>query len=243
MISNRDPLGGVPPVFEWRSITLRLDGSSLEDVSLVAPSGRWLCLVGPTGAGKSLLLEVAAGFHEAGFGRVFRNGIDVTDLPPEEREIAFVPSDGLLFSHLDVRQNLLFGTREEPTSLDRSHQFARIVTRLGITHLLERRTDSLTPGESRRVAIGRAILSGHQLLFLDEFAPQMDADSHEVISAFLSAEKEAQKLSVVYTTSDLSEAHRFADTVVSIENGRIRGVVGGNVANVSRIVPFPLHRR
>lgn len=146
-----------PPPLEWRGVSLDLGAFRLRDVSLALRRGEWVALMGPTGAGKTLLLEVATGFLEPSAGEVMMDGARVTALPPESRGLGYVPQDDLLFPHLDVRGNLLFGARRrERAPDDAERDLAGVAADLEIAHLLGRRVQRISGGEAQRVAMGRA---------------------------------------------------------------------------------------
>lgn len=236
-----------PPSLEWRDVTLDLGEFAVRDLSLRVAPGSWLCLVGPTGAGKSIVLEIAAGFLRPTSGHVFRDGVDVTTAPPERRRIGYVPQDDLLFPHLDVRANLLYAVRGERmpprparrlwTRLTDSRrdapaaQLDALATDLGISHVLGRRIHAISGGEAQRVALGRTLLSGCDLLLLDECTSALDEEMRAGVGRLLLAEQERRGLTVVQVTHDPEEATRLADVVVTLAAGRITRV---DVPNVPR---------
>lgn len=210
-----------PAALEWREISLRLGGFALVQVSLRIEPGSWITLVGPTGAGKSLLCEVAVGFLDPDCGRVFRRGVDVTAFPPEDRELAYVPQDDLLFPHLDVRGNLSFGARRR-ASEEVASELLRLAVDLGIEHLLDRGVRGLSGGEAQRVAIGRALLSGADTILLDECTSALDADTKQIVGDLLGQHRRERGLSVLQISHDLEEARRLADEVRELEAGQLR---------------------
>src|SRR5580698_3236592 len=121
---------------------------AISDVTLEVQEGQYLAIVGPTGAGKTLLLELLLGIHRPDIGRIFIDSRDVTDLPPEKRGIGMVYQDYLLFPHLDVERNLEFGLRYRSGTADGKAQKVRDTARLlGIEHLLHRYPYTLSGGE------------------------------------------------------------------------------------------------
>src|ERR1700684_1511987 len=128
---------------------------SIRDVTLEVNEGQYLVIAGPTGAGKTLLLELLLGIHNPDEGRIFVCGEEVTTLPPEKRGIGMVYQDYLLFPHLNVSQNLAFGLRYQNVPFEQGkkkvHETALL---LGIGHLLHRFPYTLSGGEKQRVAIG-----------------------------------------------------------------------------------------
>jgi len=207
------------PALEWQHVSLDLGEFALRDVSLRVDDGAWIAIVGATGAGKTLLLETAAGFLRPTSGRVVRGGIDVSGEPPERRGVAYAPQDDLLFPHLDVRRNLTFGAIACGGDVGR---VAELAAHLGIAHLLDRRVAHISGGEAQRVALGRALLSGASLLLLDECTSALDEVTRAHIGEVLARERGERRLSIVQVTHDLTEAHRLADAVVEMERGHLR---------------------
>ena len=226
--SARD--AGRAPALEWVEVSLRLGAFALADVSLRVEAGAWVALVGPTGAGKTLLLETAVGFLSPAHGEIRRDGIAVSKQPPELRRLGYVPQDDLLFAHLDVRRNILFGARKRglgPSALE--GELLHACGELGITPLLERRVAGISGGEAQRVTLARALLSGADTLLLDECTSALDDDTGRAVGDVLARWRRERGLSIVQVTHDLEEAHRLADVVVGMEAGRL----------TRRIVPAP----
>ena len=216
-----------PAALEWRDVTLCTGAFVLSGVSLRLEPEAWLALTGPTGAGKTLLLETAVGFTAPSAGMILRDGVDVTNRPPELRRIAYVPQDDLLFPFLDVQRNLSFaGARSRGRAPVSQVRFAEVVNELGLGHLLERRVRTLSGGEAQRVALGRALLAGGEVLLLDECTSALDEDTREAIGGFLRREQRRRGLAVVQVTHDLAEAERLADIVIGIAGGRLLAGVG-----------------
>lgn len=142
---------------------------AIRDVTLEVRAGQYLVIVGPTGAGKTLLLELLLGIHQPDAGRIFIGERDVTALPPEKRGVGMVYQDYLLFPHLDVARNLAFGLRYRERGGEKSgRRVDEIAELLGIRHLLHRYPHTLSGGEKQRVVIGRALVPEPNVLLLDE---------------------------------------------------------------------------
>jgi len=190
------------------------------DVGFVAPEGLTL-LLGPSGAGKTSVLNMVAGLMRPDAGHISVGGLPLfddaagIDLPPERRRAGYVFQDSRLFPHRRVRENLLYGYRVSPARgywllLDEVVEF------LGIAHLLERWPASLSGGERRRVAIGRALLSAPRFLLLDEPLSFVDRARREEIITLIARIREQFSLPVLYVTHDPDEARRLDATVVRI---------------------------
>jgi ABC-type sugar transport system ATPase subunit len=218
--ASMHPHGGtsIAPALEWRNVSVDLGEFAVDDVSLRADPGSWICIVGPTGAGKTLLLEAAAGFLAPTSGSVFRDGIDITRQPPERRSIAYAPQDDLLFPHLDVHSNLTFGSAR---TRSREPRPERLASELGISHLLRRKIDAISGGEAQRVALGRALLLDAEVLLLDECTSALDDETRRIVGRLLQAERRRRNLCIVQVTHDSSEARRLADTIVTMQRGKV----------------------
>lgn len=156
-------------MLEVRNISVDLGEFALRDVTLTVEPGQYMCLAGPTGAGKTVLLECIAGLHRPKTGRILLNDCDVTHLPPESRGIGYVPQDYALFPHMDVLGNITYGLVERAmpggSAGSRAESAAAI---LQISHLLHRDVTTLSGGERQRVALARTFVLDCQLLLLDE---------------------------------------------------------------------------
>ena len=178
-------------------------------------------LFGPSGAGKTSVLDMVAGLVRPDSGRVVVGGevlFDAAagiDVPPERRRCGYVFQDLRLFPHRRVRDNLLFGWRLAPPearwlSLEGACGF------LGIGHLLDRAPASLSGGEAQRVAIGRALLSGPRFLAMDEPLSSLDLPRREEILKVVERIRDELNLPILYVTHDPDELARLAATVVRL---------------------------
>ena len=141
---------------------------------------------------------------------------------PEERNVGVVFQDSLLFPHLTVESNLRYGERwrrHKPRTLD----FGRVVEVLEIASLLKRHPQSLSGGERQRVALGRALLSGPELLLMDEPLASLDAPLKAKVLAYLERVVAEWQIPTIFVTHAQAEVRRAADWVVLIENGRLLG--------------------
>jgi molybdate/tungstate transport system ATP-binding protein len=209
---------------------------SIRDVTLEVKEGQYLVIAGPTGAGKTLLLEILLGIHNPDEGRLFVCGEEVTTLPPEKRGIGMVYQDYLLFPHLNVEQNLAFGLRYQRGTREwarqRVHETARL---LGIDHLMHRYQYTLSGGEKQRVAIGRALVTEPRVLLLDEPLSALDRSTAHRLRSELKSLHKSKKLTIVHVTHDLSEARQMGDSIALINDGELDFL--GAVADLLRRPP------
>jgi ABC-type sugar transport system ATPase subunit len=145
---------------------LRAGAFELRLPRLEIDEGEYFVLLGPTGSGKTVLLETIAGLRQPHGGSVWLDGINVTTWAPERRRVGFVYQDYLLFPHLTVSHNIAFGLRGAPAD-ERRRRVQEIAELLRIADLLERSPWSLSGGEQQRVALGRALVLRPRLLLLD----------------------------------------------------------------------------
>jgi molybdate transport system ATP-binding protein len=176
-------------------------------------------LFGPSGAGKTSVLNMVAGLLKPDRGHIRigdRTLFDgATDLPSEARRVGYVFQDGRLFPHRRVRANLTYGLDLAPPanrwiSLDEAARF------LGIGHLLGRWPQNLSGGEAQRVAIGRALLAGPEILLMDEPLSSLDAARRGDIMAVIERIRDELKLPILYVSHDRAEVDRLATQVVEI---------------------------
>ncbi|WP_315760328.1 ATP-binding cassette domain-containing protein [Sphingomonas sp. Y38-1Y] len=176
-------------------------------------------LFGPSGAGKTSVLDMVAGLLRPDEGRVSVNGRTLfdsaarIDLPPEARRAGYVFQDGRLFPHLSVAANLRYGERRA-AGKRRWIDFDAVVALLGIEHLLRRRPRSLSGGEARRVAIGRALLSAPDFLLLDEPMSFLDVARREEVARAVEDVRDRLKLPILLVTHDAEEAERLGSRIV-----------------------------
>jgi molybdate transport system ATP-binding protein len=181
-------------------------------------------LMGPSGAGKTSLLEAIAGLRRKTRGRITLDGtvwLDSTTgamLPPEKRRVGYVPQDAGLFPHLTVSGNVRFGARREPAAA------ASAIDTLEIATLLERYPASLSGGERQRVALARALATRPRLLLLDEPLASLDVALRERILPYLVRIREEWRVPCVYVTHNVGEAVAIAERLVLLRDGAVESV-------------------
>lgn len=181
-------------------------------------------VMGPSGSGKTTLLRMLAGLEPRARGEVrFGDGVWAAGrrrLPPEARRVGFVFQDGRLFDHMTVTENIAFGARRRSVPPSAMHGIAEA---LGLGPLMHRRPATLSGGESRRVALARALASGPEILFMDEPLSGLDDDAKAQVLPYLARALAEAGLPAIYVTHARSEATRLADRVLLVEGGRIAG--------------------
>lgn len=194
----------------------------LRDVHLEVGAGECCVILGPSGAGKTMLLEAILGLKKPEAGRVIVEGVDITDLAPEDRHVAYIPQDVALFPHLSVRDNILFGRRMRKTLRHSDHDLARLASMLDIQHLLERHSvRTLSGGERQRVALARALITHPKVLFLDESFAALDNHIRRQILAEFRQLQQTLGVTVIAVTHSHEQASILADKLIVVVAGRI----------------------
>jgi len=159
-----------------RGLSLSLGEFSLTDVDLTVADAEYFIILGPTGAGKTILLETIAGIYAPRAGTITLDGHDITRTDPKDRGIGMVYQDYMLFPHLTVGENIGFGLLQRGDDPARIREAVReAADLLGIGHLLERTPGTLSGGEQQRAAIARALVLRPRVLLLDEPLSALDA--------------------------------------------------------------------
>ena len=183
-----------------------------------------LGLFGPSGAGKTTLLEAIAGIRQPTRGEISVDGVTLfssvrgVNVPPRHRRIGYVPQDALLFPHMSVRGNLLFGATSSKLEVQ------SVAEMLEIAPLLDRRTEGLSGGERQRVALGRALMTHPALLLMDEPLAAVDRARRERILPYLLRIRSELRVPLVYVTHDAREIEQLADRLLVIADGHLSEV-------------------
>lgn len=158
-----------------RGVHVKVGEFELRGIDLNVDEGQYFVLLGPTGVGKTILLETLAGIHRVARGQIFIDSQDVTHMPPEERRISYVPQDYALFPNMNVRENISFGLKMKKMAKSQiDEEVGNYAMRLGIAHLLDRPPQQLSGGEKQRVALARALIIRPRLLLMDEPLAALD---------------------------------------------------------------------
>jgi molybdate/tungstate transport system ATP-binding protein len=201
---------------------LTLPDFALKDITLTIARGDFFALIGPTGAGKSLILETMLGMLTPHRGTITLNGTDITRLPPEKRGLGIVYQDFALFPHLNVRKNILYGTAFHdlaPHKVENHLKF--LVEKLGIAHLLGRKPTTLSGGEKQRVALARALILEPAALLLDEPLSALDPVLREEIKDLLRSIHRELGTTMVMVSHSFSDVFYLANKVAILKDGCI----------------------
>ena len=205
-----------------RHITVHAGGFQLRDLSMEIPTGSHTALMGRTGSGKTTLLEGICGLRSIRSGSIWIGDREVTNLPPGQRGIGFVPQDGALFDHLTVRQHLEFALEVRGWAPERRDTRSQELAEwLGLTPLLDRLPAGMSGGERQRVALGRALAFHPPVLCLDEPLSALDDQTRGEIVAVLTEIRNRTGITILHITHNRSEAERLADRILHLRDGRL----------------------
>lgn len=194
----------------------------LQKVSASIHADSYAMLMGPTGVGKTSLLEIICGLRTPSSGRVWLDGKDVTRLEPRLRGVGYVPQDLALFPRLSVRRQIAFAPRLSGlTSAEVDAQVFRLAGQLGITALLDRQVEGLSGGEKQRVALARALAARPRVLLLDEPLSALDEITRAEAVALLQTIQKEHSLTVLHVTHSSSEADVLGQQHLRLVNGRL----------------------
>ncbi len=208
------------PLLEIKDLSIDLGEFHLRDINLTVQKGDYLTIIGPTGAGKSVLLEAIAGFYPLKSGRIILEGHDITNLPPEKRGISIVYQDYVLFPYMNVFDNIAFGLRKIKKD-GIKQDVIRIARELHIDHLLHRKPGTLSGGEQQRVALARALIVNPKVLLMDEPFSALDPKTREKFRGLVKSIIAKYGTTVIHVTHDFEDVFALANEVAVMKGGRI----------------------
>ena len=220
-------------------LRIELPGFILDDISISIRDGEFFALLGPTGAGKTLILEAIAGVTPITSGRILVKGRDVTKLHPEQRGIGIVYQDYALFPHLSVHENINYGLRYHKIDPQESKRWVGwLMEQLALQPLANRSVKHLSGGEKQRVSLARALAVNPSVLLLDEPLSALDPNFREDIRDVLKKLHQEVGITFLMVTHDFAEALFLGDRTGILNHGRIEQV--GTVADVFEhpVTPF-----
>ena len=208
-----------------KDLTVDLGEFMLRDITLDIKDSEYFIILGPTAAGKTVLLEAIAGLYPVVHGEVWVNDREITGISPEKRKIGIVYQDQSLFPHLSVAQNIAFGLSFRKLSSDEVRsRVDNMAYMLGIAHLLERRPNTLSGGEKQRVALGRALVTNPDMLLLDEPLSALDPETKESLQRVLAEVHRRLGVTTMHVTHDFEESMVLGDRVAVLHQGCIAQV-------------------
>jgi molybdate/tungstate transport system ATP-binding protein len=222
-------------MIQLNKLRIDLPRFSIQDIDLSIEKGEFFTLLGPTGAGKTLVLEAIMGLAPVSSGQIIVAGKDVTHLPPEKRGMGIVYQDYALFPHLTVLKNITYGLHyrkidEQPTQKN----LDRLIDQLNLSHLVDRSIHNLSGGEKQRVSLARALAVNPSVLLLDEPLSALDPNFREDIRQVLKKLHQELRITFLMVTHDFAEALFLGERMAIINLGKIE-----QIDPVSRVFQRP----
>lgn len=207
-------------MIEIVDLNARAGDFRLRDINLRIERGEYFVLLGPTGAGKTFLIECICGLRHVESGRILINGRDVTNLDPATRNVGYVPQDYALFPTMTVYDNMAFGLKVKRAS-DVRKKVLKTAKMLRIEDLLERYPQTLSGGEKQRVAVGRAIVTEPDVLLMDEPLSALDPATGELLARELRRVQRETGITTIHVCHNFEEMLMVADRAGVLNKGRL----------------------
>jgi len=204
--------------FRVENLHIDLVEFQLKKVSFSLDQGDYMMIIGPTGAGKTILLESVVGFWKPEQGKIWLEDTDITAIPPEKRGIGIVYQDYALIPHFTVFDNIAYGLKKKvKDGIDEAVK--DIAASLNIFHLLHRKPGTLSGGEQQRVALARALIVEPKLLLMDEPFSALDPQTRRETRHLLLDVLKRRKTTVIHISHDLNDAWALANKLAVFRDG------------------------
>lgn len=197
----------------------------IDDLSFQIKRNEFVTFLGPSGCGKTTTLRIIGGFEHPDEGKVLFDGVDITKLPPEKRELNTVFQKYALFPHMTVAQNVAFGLQIK--KMDKKlieEKVSRALRHVNLAGFEDRKPASLSGGQQQRVAIARAIVNEPKVLLLDEPLGALDLKLRQEMQRELIRLKNELGITFIYVTHDQEEALTMSDRIIVMNQGYIQQV-------------------
>lgn len=198
------------------------DNKVIDHLNLTIRDGSFTVLVGPSGCGKTTLLRMIAGIGKQTSGRILLDGIDISQLPPSDRNLAMVFQNYALYPTMTVRGNIEFGLINNKVPKVKREELIRKVSQIvGLSEYLDRKPATLSGGQRQRVALARAMVKEPKVFLMDEPLSNLDAKLRVAMRTELIELHQTLKTNFIYVTHDQIEAMSMADYIILMNEGKI----------------------
>ena len=208
---------------ELVKVVKRFHGFNLGPLSFKVSNDNILVIIGPTGNGKTTILNLIAGLIKPESGTILLDGIDITNMPIESRNIGYSFQRPNLFPHLNVYQNIIFGIKKKDKK-NKQSQIKNLVENLNLSHLLERRIQGLSGGEMQKVSLARTLIVEPKIMLMDEPLSSLDDPSKKKLREEIRQILKKQKIPCIYVTHFEDDVYALADYVAILKNGSIESI-------------------
>lgn len=205
-----------------KHLTGKLGDFRLTDLNLTVDKGEYRVIVGPTGAGKSVLIEFIVGIYTPEEGAIFVDGREISRLPIEERHIAYVPQDYALFPNLNVEKNLAYGLSARRVPVSKQKPIVEeMIAMLHLESIRHRMPRHLSGGEKQRVALGRALATRPRVILMDEPLSALDENLRSQMARELRSLQQQTGSTLIHISHNFEEAADVADRITIMDHGKI----------------------
>ena len=206
---------------EVENLNVNLGEFHLKDINFEIGRGEYVVLIGPTGSGKSVLLETIVGFYQPDSGIIKLEGKVLNDVAPEERNIGIVYQDHVLFPNMNVYDNIAYGLKKDKSlSKDEIDEKVKdIAETMNISHILHRDVLTLSGGESQRTALARALIVGPDIILMDEPFSALDVTTQANLTSLIKDIGAEYKTTFLHVTHNFNDVWNLADKVGVMKNG------------------------
>ncbi len=212
-----------------KNININFGDFSLKNFSLSIEEGEYYVILGESGAGKSIILELLAGLIFPDSGEVYFNSKNITTQSIQKREIGIVFQDYAIFPHLNVYENIAYPIKKKFSKKEVKSKVLEISEKTEVTHLLKRKTTALSGGELQRIALARTLILKPKLLLLDEPLVSLDVKLRESLRDLL-RKLNKQGQTIIHVTHDYEEALSLAGKIAIVHNGKL--IQEGNPSDI-----------
>jgi len=209
-------------VLELLNLTKKFIGFTLGPLNLKIDDNKILVMIGPTGSGKTTVLNLIAGLLKPDCGSILMDGLNITNLPIESRRIGYAFQSPSLFPHLNVYENITFGLNKKERIDDDDSHIRRLIEDLGISHLASRQhIQGLSGGEMQKVSLARMLVTKPKIMLMDEPLTHLDTPTKRRLRLELRRVLKRHNVPTIYVTHFEDDVYSLADSVSILRNGVI----------------------
>jgi molybdopterin-binding protein len=220
-------------VLELVNITKKFSGFTIGPLNLKIADDDILVMLGPTGNGKTTILNLIVGLLKPDGGHIVLDGVDITQQPVESRNIGYSFQRPSLFPYLNVYQNITFGLKKKDKE-NKDRQIKKLVENLGISHLINRRIQGLSGGEMQKISLARTLLVEPKIMLMDEPLANLDDPTKIKLRVEIRELIKNQGISCIYVTHFEDDVYALADSVAILKNGQVE-----KMDKLDRLLSYP----